>query len=125
MPIERATRAFKQERLNCAQSVLKAFQESHGLADGVIEGARGMGGGRAEGGVCGALHAATRLTPSETVQAGMAERFKVAAGSDRCREIRRAKRLTCEECVRLAAELVLVHRRNDPRPAARTREAAP
>lgn len=43
------------EKLNCAQSILKAWQEDFEISDETIEEFRQWGGGRAEGGVCGAL----------------------------------------------------------------------
>jgi hypothetical protein len=109
MPVERAVTAYQRERLNCAQSVLRAFQGQRDLPDEAIEAARSFGHGKAEAGVCGALHAALILTESPSARTCLTERFVSQAGSDKCREIRRAARLPCVECVRLAAGLVVDH----------------
>lgn len=45
MPVERATTAFKERRLNCAQSVLHAFQPIRTISDDEILQAKGLGGG--------------------------------------------------------------------------------
>ena len=49
------------ESLNCAQAILKGFQQEFGITDQEIEEFRNNGGGRAEGGICGALFAAEKL----------------------------------------------------------------
>lgn len=107
MPVERALNAYKNERLNCAQSVLRAFQPHPDISDDDILHARHHGGGRAEEGLCGALYAALRLTDSATARQELQDEFVAKAGSDKCREIRRAARIPCVECVRLAAHLLV------------------
>ena len=107
MPVERALNAYKKERLNCAQSVLRAFQPHPNISDEDILHARHHGGGRAEEGLCGALYAALRLTDDPGTRQWMKEEFVTQAGSDKCREIRRAARIPCVECVRLAAHLLV------------------
>ncbi|MBO5959262.1 MAG: hypothetical protein J6Q65_03980, partial [Lentisphaeria bacterium] len=61
------------------------------------------GGGRAEGGRCGALHAALLLVPEEK-RRELAERFRAEAGSELCREIK-ATGFPCVKCVEIAARL--------------------
>jgi hypothetical protein len=104
MPIQKALHAFKQEKLNCAQSVFRGFQEKKGVQDDVIHAAKSLGGGRAPEGRCGALHAALELTACPTSRQGIQKAFVEKSGSETCREIRKHGRLTCEECVQLAAE---------------------
>lgn len=106
MPVQRAIAAFKDRRLNCAQSVLHAFQQEHSIAEDEITQARHLGGGRADGGRCGALHAACVLAGDETARGNLRMAFAAKAGSEQCREIRKSKTLSCEQCVELAAELV-------------------
>ena len=106
MPVERAAAAFREKRLNCAQSVLHAFQPQRQIRDEEILHAKGMGGGQAEGGVCGALYAALRLTNSPAGRQQVRDAFVAGAGADTCREIRRAKRLSCVGCVQLATRLL-------------------
>ena len=90
-------------RYNCAQSVLKAFQEVCHVSEEQVADFRRMGGGRAEGGLCGALYAARALCSEPEALAELETRFEREAGSIRCREIRKLNRLKCEDCVRLAA----------------------
>jgi len=104
MPIQKSLNAFTQERLNCAQSILRGFQEKAGVAESAIEEARALGGGRAFEGRCGALYAAMELTPSSDVKASLIDAFIKQAGSDKCREIKKRGKFKCVDCVRLAAE---------------------
>ena len=109
MPVERALIAYKKERLNCAQSVLRAFQPHRNIREDDIIAARKHGGGRAEAGLCGALHAALQLTDHPPVRQRLRDEFVKTAGSDRCREIRHAARISCVECVQLATSLLVKH----------------
>lgn len=106
MSVEKARDAYTREKLNCAQSILRGFQERFQVGEERIAEARTWGGGRAENGLCGALHAARVLGGAEEVKERFRERFIESAGSDRCREIRSLKRLSCGECVELAARLL-------------------
>lgn len=106
MTVEKAKAAYAVERLNCAQSILRAFQESRGVTEEQISAARQLGGGRAENGVCGALSAASSLVEEPQIRERLRKRFVAEAGSEKCREIRKLGRLTCEECVLLAATLL-------------------
>lgn len=109
MPVERAMTAYQGKRLNCAQSVLHAFRESHHITDDEIHQANGLGGGRAEAGLCGALHAALRLTRDSADKERLKTAFVAKSGSEKCREIRRTSRIPCSECVHLAASLIVEH----------------
>ena len=106
MPTERALHAYQNERLNCAQSVLHAFRACHAIPDEAIVQAKALGGGRAEGGVCGSLFAALLLVRDPVAQQRLRDAFIAKAGSDKCREIKQVHRFPCAECVRLAASLV-------------------
>jgi hypothetical protein len=64
----------------------------------------GCGGGKAPGGLCGALYAALALAPEsehENIKASFAEK----AGALTCCEIKSTTLFPCAECVRVAAEL--------------------
>jgi hypothetical protein len=91
------------QRLNCAQAVFAAFGD-HG--EGALERYSGLGGGRAEGGVCGALYAAKALVREPAAQARVERAFVAAAGSPSCRDIRALKQLSCHDCVATACRLV-------------------
>jgi hypothetical protein len=106
MPVERALSAYQKERLNCAQSVLRAFQPHRNIPEEDILKAKHHGGGRAEAGLCGALHAALQLTEEAEARQRLRDAFVAAAGADTCREIKRTAHTPCVECVRLAASLV-------------------
>jgi hypothetical protein len=92
------------EPLNCAQSVLYAYQKVSGDTTIPLLEMKRFGGGRAPGGLCGALHAACAVTPekAETLKSRFAER----TGSVLCREMRKANRHPCEVCVAEAAQLL-------------------
>lgn len=86
--------------LNCAQSV--AHITGH---DEVLQAYRALGGGRAEGGICGALYAALQFIPEEQRQKAK-EEFAQKAGAITCREIKGTNKTPCLECVALGAWLV-------------------
>ena len=92
------------EKLNCAQAVLKGFQQEFSIADQEIEDYRAWGGGRAEGGMCGALFAAERLL-RQAGKASVAAEFAGLAGDTGCVNIKKGK-FPCVDCVRVADELV-------------------
>ena len=92
------------ENLNCAQSVLKGFQKEFNISDEEIEVYRAYGGGRVDGGMCGALFAAERLL-RQTGKESVIEEFRQKAGGLLCSEIKE-KQFTCAKYVRMADELV-------------------
>jgi hypothetical protein len=85
---------------NCAQSVARAFGR-----DDLVAPLKASGGGRAEDGLCGALHAALLLLPESEGKTAK-EQFHNKAGDTLCRTIRRERKTPCVECVRIAATLV-------------------
>ena len=105
MSVEHALKAYKKERLNCAQSILRAFQTSRNISEEDIIRADQLGGGQAEGGQCGALYAALQLFDTDSIRLRLREAFIAKAGSDKCGDIG----ISCVECVRLAASLVIDH----------------
>ena len=92
------------ENFNCAQAILKGFQNEFGITTEEIEEYRAWGGGRAEGGVCGALFAAERLLRSIGKESVVHE-FNLRSGGTLCSSIKE-KRFTCTQYVRIADELV-------------------
>lgn len=95
------------EMYNCAQSVLKAFQDTYKVPPEQVVDSSRLGGGRAEQGMCGALYAAESLVADPVKKAVLRERFRNAAGAVECRAIRSLRKLSCRECVEKAAELIL------------------
>lgn len=106
MSVEKTLKAYKEEKMNCAQSILRGFQEQFNVPEEKIAEAGNWGGGRAEGGLCGALHSACRLTSDENVRQTLHECFLSEAGAERCRDIRKLGRLSCGGCVELAAKVL-------------------
>jgi hypothetical protein len=103
---EHALKVFRKdpERLNCAQSVLYAWREVTGDTSIALADLKPFGGGRAPGGLCGALHAACTIAPDRAE--ALKQHFAARLGSLYCRELREAKVHPCETCVGQAAELL-------------------
>ncbi len=107
MSVQRALQAYRQEKHNCAQSIFRGFQEAKGISEQTILLAKALGGGWAPEGRCGALHAALELTACPTQRERLTRAFVEKAGSTACQEIKKHRKLTCEECVQLAAEALV------------------
>ena len=97
------------DKLNCAQSILKAFQPAFGTADDEIAAFKTAGEGKTPGGVCGALYAATYLLGSPELAGELDAAFEREAGAGHCKKIRKLKKLTCGDCVALAARFLQDH----------------
>ena len=93
-----------KEGYNCAQAILKSFQEHLSVSEDDIKRFKKFGGGRAEHGYCGALYAAHYLLKDPEKIKLLNEMFSKEAGALKCREIRKAKKLSCAGCVDVAAE---------------------
>jgi len=106
MSRKEAVHNYTREKLNCAQSILKAYRHRKDITQNEIDAARTLGGGKAPGGACGALHAALLLHDDAEKKQSLRESFTERAGSEQCREIRAKKIVSCAECVELAAELL-------------------
>lgn len=92
------------DNLNCAQAILKGFQKEFDITDQEIEEYSAWGGGRAQGGICGALYSAERLL-TQAGRPGITEEFEAKTGKISCSEIKAIK-LPCVDCVRLADQLI-------------------
>lgn len=90
--------------LNCAQSVA-----SLAGADAQVDGLAGYGGGRAPGGLCGALHAALELVPPSRRDDFIRD-FEQAVGNQRCADIKCENRTPCLDCVAIATQLARRYR---------------
>ncbi len=104
MPIQRALQAYRHEKHNCAQSIYRGFQKRMNISEDTIRLAKALGGGWAPDGRCGALHAALELTPSPDLKNRLTLAFVARTGAESCRDIKKYRKLACEECVRIAAE---------------------
>ncbi len=85
---------------NCAQAVAAA----NGADEAAVAEMAFCGGGRAPGGLCGALHAACALCP-EAAEDFMAK-FAAACGDTTCRAIKQNARTPCTTCVEVADALL-------------------
>lgn len=94
---------------NCAQAVLKTFQDEAGFSNELLVRADSIGGGRAPDGVCGALYATKVLVNDISMVALITEQFVARTGSHECNYIENSGKITCSQCVRLAAKLVEPH----------------
>ena len=104
---EKAEQLFHgAQHFNCAQAVASAFETQFGVSEALIKDYASKGGGRAEGGMCGALYAARQLLGDGIRADALQEQFETLAGDTTCRQVRQAKKLTCRGCVRTAAALV-------------------
>ncbi|MFA6418201.1 MAG: C-GCAxxG-C-C family protein [Candidatus Margulisiibacteriota bacterium] len=111
MPINKAKNHYLGKgtpRLNCAQSVIKAFQEHFGHDDKAVAEFLACGSGNAPGGVCGAYYAARHLLEKKSPDkiSEFDSWFKEKACSLSCKEIRQGRKLSCLGCVEKAAEFV-------------------
>ncbi|MCF0224321.1 MAG: hypothetical protein HUK20_08620 [Fibrobacter sp.] len=96
-----------EHRGNCAMSVAYAYARAQGKPEAeALESAemfRNFGGGRAPGGLCGALYAAKMMEPDHGESIEDVFR-KGAKNCTLCREIRPNTVIPCNRCVELAGE---------------------
>jgi hypothetical protein len=91
---------------NCAQAILKTYALTAGITDACLDRFANFGGGRAPDGECGALFAAKAILQNPAAKQKIEEEFVRAAGSNKCREIRKGKVFSCKQCVQTAADIV-------------------
>jgi hypothetical protein len=95
-----------EHRYNCAQAVLKAYAPATGVGESCLDRFSQFGSGRAPGGECGALFAAKSILEDPAAQKEVEREFVDVAGTTRCRDIRKGRRVSCEQCVQTAANAV-------------------
>jgi hypothetical protein len=93
-----------KERYNCVQAIMKVF--CRWCKDKDIHSFRKIGHGKAPEGLCGAVYAAGCLLEDDARQLQMKKMFTDEAGSVKCREILKKRKVSCERCVDLAAEIL-------------------
>lgn len=104
-----ASEYHQQRRGNCAQSVVHAWNAVNPSQEKTIDHYADCGGGRAPGGLCGALHASCDLAKPQShefIKKAFAEK---TGGNLTCREVRAARKLSCNDCVALAADLLEIN----------------
>ena len=105
----KASEYHQQRRGNCAQAVAFAWGSTFEGAPGGEDVFEGCGGGRAPGGLCGALHASCELAGAEAAETIKQQFAEQTGGDQTCRAIRAARRVPCTTCVEIAAELLEKH----------------
>lgn len=107
MEIALAVQLFHgKENYNCAQAILKAFQNYNKLTESDISRHKSSGGGRAEGGICGAIYAVKLQLGNEEQKLATEKSFKEKAKYLTCKEIKTNKTLSCVQCVETAAKIL-------------------
>ena len=99
----------QQRHGNCAQSVTHAWNTVNPLNERSLDLYASCGGGRAPGGLCGALHSSCDLAAPESQEFIKKAFAEQSGGTLTCREVRAARILSCNDCVALAADLLEKH----------------
>lgn len=96
---------------NCAQSIHKSAQAHTGLGDEEIElSYRPKGGGRAEGGMCGAIYAVRSIIGEGSEAAERAtEEFRQITSALTCAELKGKCGRSCQELVAVAEQILDKH----------------
>ncbi|MFZ5807445.1 MAG: C-GCAxxG-C-C family (seleno)protein [Verrucomicrobiota bacterium] len=95
------------ERYNCAQAILKGFQEKFGIPQEKIDAFRAYGAGRSEGNWCGALYSAKYLLNDPEKEKFFEQKFTEMTGGTKCKEIRKKNQVPCVKCVEAAAKILM------------------
>ncbi len=98
--VERSLQTFKNPH-TCAQAVYAAFKDASPAS---LEGLKAKSGGRAEGGICGALYAAKLVVPQQ-YHSAMEEEFIAQTGDLECKRIKSGAKTPCVKCVEVASKL--------------------
>lgn len=102
----KASDYYKNRKGNCAQAVAAAWKEHSGNDDLSVEEFKQFGHGKAPEGLCGALYTAC-VFAGEDKDGTIKQRFAEETGGHvQCKEIRQDVKLSCAECVNLAASLL-------------------
>ncbi len=89
---------------NCAQSVSYAF-EGIFTSEENTKALHNCGGGNVADGVCGSIYAAGKILEEEHFNE-LKDNFNNNAGSIKCREILKNKKLSCHDCVQASVEFI-------------------
>lgn len=108
--VETAKKFFHgEEGYNCAQAVLAAFADKYEVSQQTLDEFKAFGGGRVDGGTCGAIYAALHIAKKEDSKEKLKAVFTEKAGSIRCKDIKQIAKLPCRDCVGLAAATLQEH----------------
>lgn len=94
------------ENYNCAQAIMKARQEELHLSNEDIEHMyRSKGGGRAEGGMCGAIYAAIKLLNKDKAEELIIKANNILGGTT-CDQLKGILKIPCPKIVKIIDELI-------------------
>ena len=102
--MEKKIHLYFRKPFNCAQTIMKIIEDHYNIPSENIENAKKYGGGNAPYGMCGALHALLRYLPQKDHEQ-VRSSFKDHIGSEKCKEIRKDQKFSCEECIKKAMDL--------------------
>lgn len=95
------------EGYNCAQAILKTFQDRLDINENQVNDYADYGGGKAEDGICGALYAVKQLSGNAEHIKKIVQQFEDEVGTIYCDEILELGRLSCTGCICTATEIFL------------------
>jgi len=95
-------------RMNCAQSVVHAFKDNFNINNEIVEKFSAFGGGNAPDGLCGAFYAVKYIMEHCDIKdyEAFEKYFIEYAGSTKCKDIKKARKLSCVGCVEKSAEFL-------------------
>ncbi len=93
------------EGYNCAQTVVKIHDHTDSLKH-IIQELNTKGGGRAPGGICGALYSAIEIADDDKTKLYIRKEFEKHNGSEKCRDLKSVHHTPCEQCVESACRLL-------------------
>ncbi len=85
--------------MNCAQAVCHGAQR-----DDLLEPMAGCGGGKAQGGTCGALYAAMVIAGDKGED--VKKKFADLNHATTCKELKGGQKVSCHECVSTASQIL-------------------
>ncbi len=88
---------------NCAQAIANKWKALYN-DENIVETMKSCGGGRAEGGLCGALYAAIQAIPTKREE--IIAKFKAEAGDILCHDLKSKNRTPCVKCIDIADQIV-------------------
>jgi len=95
-----------KEKYNCAQAISKAFQLKFNISDEAIKDYKRKGKGKAENGICGSVFAAKKALKNPEDVCRLVKLFIEKAGSVKCKEIKKLKKVDCRGTVILAEDFI-------------------
>jgi hypothetical protein len=95
---------YFRKPFNCAQTIIKIIEDHYDIPSKNMEIFIKYGGGNAPEGTCGALYALRQYLPIQDYKQ-VRKSFKDHIGSEKCKDIRKAQKFSCQECIKKAIDL--------------------